>query len=199
MVRGTHGVASGAWYCEARVDALGETGHVRLGWCEAWSALLVAPRSVDTLLGPPWRRATSAAELNAPVGYDKHSYGYRSGGGDRVHQGRRESYGAPFGEGDVVGMYLCAGPAATPAEEQVRWMRGWTCGTCPHSAIPIHITGCVRWDGVRGRARRRRRCRRRGSPAAGRCIRGEWTIPGGGVRGHCRGCVLCVSGRVNPR
>lgn len=38
MVRGTHGVASGAWYCEARVDALGETGHVRLGWCEAGRA-----------------------------------------------------------------------------------------------------------------------------------------------------------------
>lgn len=64
------------------------------------------------------RRATAAAELNAPVGYDKHSYGYRSGG-DKVHQGRRESYGAAFGEGDVVGMFLCAGPRL-PADDKVR-------------------------------------------------------------------------------
>lgn len=55
------------------------------------------------------RRATSAAELNAPVGYDKHSYGYRSGG-DKVNQGRREPYGTAFREGDVVGLYMYAGP-----------------------------------------------------------------------------------------
>lgn len=66
------------------------------------------------------------------MGYDKHSYGYRSGGGDRVHQGRRESYGAPFGVGDVVGMYLYAGPAAMPADEQVRQMRGRCGGISPH-------------------------------------------------------------------
>jgi len=54
-------------------------------------------------------RATSAAELNAPVGYDKHSYGYRSGG-DKVNQGRREPYGTAFREGDVVGLYMYAGP-----------------------------------------------------------------------------------------
>ena len=55
-------------------------------------------------------------------------------------------------------------------------------------------TGCVRRDGVRGRARRCRRCRRRGSHAAGCCVCGEWAAPGGGVRGHCRGCALtCLS------
>jgi Set1/Ash2 histone methyltransferase complex subunit ASH2 len=33
MARATHGAASGAWYCEARVEHLGATGHARLGWC----------------------------------------------------------------------------------------------------------------------------------------------------------------------
>ena len=32
-VRCTHGVATGAWYCEVRVVHLGATGHARLGWC----------------------------------------------------------------------------------------------------------------------------------------------------------------------
>lgn len=43
----------GAWYCEVKVAHLGETGHVRLGWC------------------------TRKAELQAPVGFDTHGYCYR--------------------------------------------------------------------------------------------------------------------------
>ena len=54
---------------------------------------------------------TSAANLNAPVGYDEHSYAFRCGG-DRVHQGRREPYGCACVEGDVVGLYLATGAAA---------------------------------------------------------------------------------------
>jgi hypothetical protein len=38
-VRGTHGVASGAWYCEAHIERLGDTGHARLGWCATQSNL----------------------------------------------------------------------------------------------------------------------------------------------------------------
>ncbi len=38
MVRATHGAASGAWYCEVRVERLGETGHARLGWCVSHAA-----------------------------------------------------------------------------------------------------------------------------------------------------------------
>ncbi len=63
-------------------------------------------------------RSSCAAELNAPVGYDAHSYGYRSAAGCKVHRGQREPYGAPFAEGDVVGMYLFAGDA--PSDKPAR-------------------------------------------------------------------------------
>ena len=55
MVRATHGVASGSWYFEVKVNTPhnGEDGHTRLGWC------------------------TEMGELQAPVGYDQNSYAYR--------------------------------------------------------------------------------------------------------------------------
>jgi hypothetical protein len=59
------------------------------------------------------------------VGYDKHGYGYRSGGGEKIHDARREPYGAAFAEGDVVGMYLCLADAPSAAP-QVRAASG--CG-----------------------------------------------------------------------
>jgi Set1/Ash2 histone methyltransferase complex subunit ASH2 len=102
-VRATHGAAAGAWYCEVLLESLGETGQARLGWCvlRRWSALRAnSPR-----------RVTSAANLNAPVGFDEHGYAFRCGG-DRVHQGRREPYGCVCAEGDVVGLYLATGLAA---------------------------------------------------------------------------------------
>ena len=54
-VRATHGVASGSWYYEIKVNTPhnGEDGHTRLGWC------------------------TEMGELQAPVGYDHNSYAYR--------------------------------------------------------------------------------------------------------------------------
>ncbi|KAL4288694.1 hypothetical protein AHAS_Ahas19G0311800 [Arachis hypogaea] len=53
MVRTTRGVVEGAWYFEIRVLHLGETGHTRLGW------------------------STEKGDLQAPVGYDGNSFGYR--------------------------------------------------------------------------------------------------------------------------
>jgi Set1/Ash2 histone methyltransferase complex subunit ASH2 len=119
MVRCTHGAASGAWYCEARIEHLGTTGHARLGWCGPCAQRLgAAVRRADVLA----RRATCSADLNAPVGYDKHGYGYRTAGGEKIHEAKREPYGGPSKEGDVVGMYICVSGAG-PAAEQVRCMR----------------------------------------------------------------------------
>ena len=56
-------------------------------------------------------RATSRADVNAPVGCDTHGYAYRSGGGEKIHDAKREPYGTAFREGDVVGMYLSLGAA----------------------------------------------------------------------------------------
>lgn len=81
-VRATHGFHQGTHYCEVTVEHLGETGHCRLGW------------------------STKQAEINAPVGYDQHGFGYRDLEGSKVHKASREEYGEPFGEGDVLGLFL---------------------------------------------------------------------------------------------
>jgi Set1/Ash2 histone methyltransferase complex subunit ASH2 len=83
MVRATRGVMGGAWYFEIRVVNLGDTGHMRLGW---------SPEKGD---------------LQAPVGYDGNSYGYRDVDGSKVHKALREKYGDEgYVEGDVIGFYI---------------------------------------------------------------------------------------------
>lgn len=89
-IRTTHGALEGAWYCEASITHLGPTGHARLGW------------------------ATRKAELQASVGFDKHGYTFRDVDGSKVHNGKREPYGQPFTQGDVVGLYAYLPPAPTP-------------------------------------------------------------------------------------
>ena len=54
MVRATHCVRRGTWYWEATVTAQPEGAHCRIGW------------------GGP------LANLNAPLGYDKFGYSWRS-------------------------------------------------------------------------------------------------------------------------
>lgn len=83
MVRATRGVTEGAWYFEVRVVKLGETGHTRLGW------------------------SNEKGDLQAPVGYDGNSFGYRDVDGSKVHKALREKYGDEgYVEGDVVGFYI---------------------------------------------------------------------------------------------
>ena len=82
MVRATRGVTDGAWYFEILVESLGKTGHTRLGW------------------------STQKGELQAPVGFDINSYGYRDVDGSKVHMAIRELYGEPYVEGDVIGFYI---------------------------------------------------------------------------------------------
>ncbi|KAL9191579.1 hypothetical protein ACHAXT_001285 [Thalassiosira profunda] len=112
MSRATHGVTSGCYYYEAvilseigsagrgRKRSFQETedgakenepqaslknGHLRIGW------------------------GTRSADLQAPVGYNEHSYAVRDIGGSRIHKSRREDKwgGVGFGPGDVVGLALC--------------------------------------------------------------------------------------------
>lgn len=83
MVRATRGVLEGAWYFEIKVMNLGETGHTRLGW------------------------STEKGDLQAPVGSDANSFGYRDVDGSKVHRAVREKYGEEgYFEGDVVGCYI---------------------------------------------------------------------------------------------
>ncbi|XP_042514153.1 protein TRAUCO-like [Macadamia integrifolia] len=82
MVRATRGVVEGAWYFEIKVSKLGETGHTRLGW------------------------STEKGDLQAPVGYDGNSFGYRDIDGSKIHKALREKYGEGYVEGDVIGCYI---------------------------------------------------------------------------------------------
>jgi len=86
MVRGSHGVHGGAYYWEVLIlepESDPENAHIRLGW------------------------STRQGELNAPVGFDKWSYGYRDINGSKCHDGvRDDGYGEGYGPGDVIGCYL---------------------------------------------------------------------------------------------
>ncbi|KAL7202558.1 hypothetical protein ACSBR1_034096 [Camellia fascicularis] len=103
MVRATRGVVDGAWYFEIKVVNLGETGHTRLGW------------------------STEKGDLQAPVGYDGNSYGYRDIDGTKVHKALREKYGEEgYVEGDVIGFYinLPGGSLCAPKQPNLVWYKG---------------------------------------------------------------------------
>ncbi|KAL3804307.1 hypothetical protein HJC23_011235 [Cyclotella cryptica] len=67
------------------------SGHLRMGW------------------------STRLGDLQAPVGYDKHSYAIRDIMGSRVHNSQREDNwgGVEFGPGDVIGFAICLSENAT--------------------------------------------------------------------------------------
>lgn len=112
MVRATHGVHSGTYLWELEIlPSKVPDSHVRLGW------------------------SARKGELQGPVGYDKHSFGFRdidgksfifclgalvlsilkmsnvlyfySLLGSKVHNScRTDFYGDPFGVGDIIGSYI---------------------------------------------------------------------------------------------
>ncbi|KAL6564770.1 hypothetical protein OROMI_016220 [Orobanche minor] len=103
MARATRGVTDGAWYFEIEVVHLGETGHTRLGW------------------------STEKGELQAPVGYDCSSFGYRDIDGNKVHKALREKYGDEgYKEGDIIGFYvnLPNGGSYAPSPQRLVWHKG---------------------------------------------------------------------------
>ncbi|GMH11470.1 hypothetical protein Nepgr_013311 [Nepenthes gracilis] len=103
MVRATRGVAEGAWYFEIKLMHLGDTGHARLGW------------------------STEKGDLQAPVGYDANSFGYRDIDGSKIHKAWREKYGEEgYKEGDVIGFYinLPEGNSYMPKPPQLVWYKG---------------------------------------------------------------------------
>ncbi|XP_014210534.1 set1/Ash2 histone methyltransferase complex subunit ASH2 [Copidosoma floridanum] len=82
MIRATHSVSRGTWYWEATLDDMPENSATRLGWGQEY------------------------ANLQAPLGYDKFGYSYRSRKGTRFHESRGKHYGTGYGEGDTVGFLI---------------------------------------------------------------------------------------------
>ncbi|KAK3702961.1 hypothetical protein QZH41_012411 [Actinostola sp. cb2023] len=72
MIRATHGVTKGAWYFEISVEEMPEESATRLGWSRLYG------------------------NIQAPLGYDKFSYSWRSKKGTCFHQSRGKHYWYPF-------------------------------------------------------------------------------------------------------
>ncbi|CAO3681580.1 unnamed protein product [Umbelopsis ramanniana] len=86
MCRANVGVRQGTWYWEATMQpgqgVSSDGPHVRLGW------------------------ARREASLDAPVGFDAYSYGYRDVTGEKLFSSVREHYGEGFEVGDVIGLLI---------------------------------------------------------------------------------------------
>ncbi|XP_004564694.1 set1/Ash2 histone methyltransferase complex subunit ASH2 isoform X1 [Maylandia zebra] len=82
MVRASHGVRKGAWYFEVSVDDMPPETAARLGWSQP--------------LG----------NLQAPLGYDKFSYSWRSKKGTRFHQSIGKHYSSGYSQGDTLGFFI---------------------------------------------------------------------------------------------
>eukprot|EP00536_Pseudo-nitzschia_multiseries_P017402 jgi/Psemu1/264258/estExt_Genewise1Plus.C_15350011 len=97
MTRGSHGVAPGAghYYYEVVLQQQPFGAHVRLGW------------------------SMRTGDLQAPVGYDKWSYGVRDIQGSKIHCSKREDHwgGEAFGPGDVIGCAISMGGTSAAASE----------------------------------------------------------------------------------
>lgn len=100
MIRASHGVHNGAYFWEAEVlPPLSDNAHIRIGW------------------------STRQGDLQAPVGYDKFSYGYRDIDGSKVHDSiRNDNYGASYGEGDIIGCYINLNDRE-PSYNQIRFFK----------------------------------------------------------------------------
>jgi len=83
LIRATHGVSSGTWYWECLIEDQPEGSHTRIGWCQ------------------------QLANLQAPLGYDKFGYSWRSRKGTIFHESRGKTYHKPgFKQGDVLGILI---------------------------------------------------------------------------------------------
>lgn len=118
MSRASHGVSEGTYYFECHIleppkvqDLVKQLPpNVRLGpKLQKQLQKALSEDESDFVCGHSrigWSMRTG--DLQAPVGYDKWSYGYRDQSGSRVHASQREDlWGAkPYGVGDVVGFMI---------------------------------------------------------------------------------------------
>lgn len=82
MIRATHCVSQGGWYFEVTLKELSPGTACRMGWSQNYG------------------------NLQAPLGYDKFGYSWRSKKGTRFHQSIGKHYSSGYGAGDVLGFYI---------------------------------------------------------------------------------------------
>lgn len=76
----------GSWYFEATVEEMPDGSAARIGWGQEY------------------------ANLQAPLGYDKFGYSWRSRKGTRFHESHGKSYSPGYGEGDTLGCLIVLPP-----------------------------------------------------------------------------------------
>lgn len=83
MARATHGVNRGTWYYEVNINDMPEGSATRLGWSQELS------------------------NLQAPLGYDKFGYSWRSRKGTKFHDSRGYHFSeVGYGQGDTLGFLI---------------------------------------------------------------------------------------------
>lgn len=109
VIRATHGVHRGSYYWEVEIlESSEENSHIRIGW------------------------STRNGELQAPVGFDRYSYGYRDIDGSKVHNSQRvDNYGESYAPGDIVGCYIHLEDTDREAENKMSFFKNGVCqGVC---------------------------------------------------------------------
>nr|CAG4634695.1 EOG090X03NS [Alona affinis] len=81
-IRATHYVNRGSWYWECTVEEMPEMAATRIGFAQAYG------------------------NLQAPLGYDKFGYSWRSRKGTVFHESMGKHFSSGYGEGDVLGMLI---------------------------------------------------------------------------------------------
>lgn len=76
-------VTRGSWYFEVTIEEMPEGAATRIGWGQEY------------------------ANLQAPLGYDKFGYSWRSRKGTKFHESCGRSCSPGYGEGDTLGFMIC--------------------------------------------------------------------------------------------
>ncbi|XP_065892069.1 set1/Ash2 histone methyltransferase complex subunit ASH2-like isoform X2 [Dysidea avara] len=82
VIRANHGIHAGTWYYEVCIDDMAENSAFRLGWSQ------------------------NVGNLQAPCGFDKFSYSWRSKKGTVFHQSRGKHYSDGYNTGDTLGILI---------------------------------------------------------------------------------------------
>ncbi|CAG0883343.1 unnamed protein product [Cyprideis torosa] len=94
-IRATHFVSRGTWYYEATITEMAENAATRIGFAQA------------------------LANLQAPIGFDKFGYSWRSRKGTKFHDSRGLHYSDEgYGKGDTLGFLIHLPVEATPTRHQ---------------------------------------------------------------------------------
>jgi hypothetical protein len=104
MSKASDSVYAGNWYWECEIlEALPSTSPIADNNNEDGTGAAVEDQ-------PHFRVgwATKQGSNQAPVGYDKHSFGYRDVTGSKIHKSERvDHYGEAYGPGDIIGCMIC--------------------------------------------------------------------------------------------